>query len=536
MMDAKAPVRILIVDDEAPHVQALCHTLGGQGFEAAGFTRPEEALEALRQGPFALLLADLNLPGTDGIAVVRAARAIDPDLACIIMTGDGSISTAVQAMQGGALDYILKPCKLSALVPALARALESRQLRIDNAALALRLREHSAMLVELNKDLELARREAERSNEMKSVFLATMSHELRTPLNAILGFAQILSSNDLPSTLEQKKVFAGHILQAGKHLLVLINGVLDLARVESGTLTVSIEPVALAPVLQECEVLVSPLAARRGIALHFPPAVPGHVLCDRTRLKQVLINILSNAIKYNREQGSVTVSCEPLAGRVRIGVRDTGAGLDEGQLAQLFQPFNRLDRDAGEEEGTGIGLALTRHLVQLMDGDITVESTVDVGTLFSISFALCAQAELAPPGAGLAAAPRLRPSRSRATLLYIEDNPDSLRLVEEIIQPRSDLNLVSARDGHEGIELARRYLPHVILVDINLPGMNGHEIRRILRADPRTARIPVIAVSARAMPDDARQGQEALFHAYITKPIAIDTFTAAIDKALSGRD
>ena len=538
MMDGKAKVRILVVDDEAPHVQALCHTLGAQGFEATGYTRPEEALEALRQGPFALLLTDLNLPGTDGIAVLRAARAIDPDLACIIMTGDGSISTAVQAMQGGALDYILKPCKLSALVPALARALESRQLRIDNAALALRLREHSAMLVELNKDLELARREAERSNEMKSVFLATMSHELRTPLNAILGFAQILSSNELPSTLEQKKVFAGHILQAGKHLLVLINGVLDLARVESGTLTVSIEPVALAPVLQECEVLVSPLAAKRGIALHFPPAVEGHVLCDRTRLKQVLINILSNAIKYNREQGGVTVTCAPAGGRVRLGVRDTGAGLDEGQLAQLFQPFNRLDRDAGEEEGTGIGLALTRHLVQLMDGDITVESTVDVGTTFWISFALCAQAVLAAPGpgAGLAAAPRLRPSRSRSTLLYIEDNPDSLRLVEEIIQPRSDLNLVSARDGQEGIELARRYLPHVILVDINLPGMNGHEIRRILRADPRTARIPVIAVSAGALPSDARQGLEAGFHAYITKPIAIDTFTAAIDKALSSRD
>lgn len=536
-MDAATPIRVLVVDDEAAHVRALCDTLGAQGYATTGCASADQALEVLAQSSFELLLADLIMPRTGGIELVRAARARDPDLACIIMTGEGSIASAVQAMQVGALDYILKPCKLSAILPVMARALETRQLRIANAALERQVREHATKLAAMNVDLEQARREAERSNEMKSVFLATMSHELRTPLNAILGFAQILNSDTLPSTPAQKKVFASHILQAGKHLLVLINEVLDLARVESGTLTVSIEPVALAPVLAECAALVAPLAERRQITLVFPATVTAHVLCDRMRLKQILINILSNAIKYNREHGSVTVSCViDAAGQVRIGVRDTGAGLDASQLAQLFEPFNRLGRDVGVEEGTGIGLALTRHLVELMGGTISVESTVDVGSTFWVAFPPCAQvAPAAPALAGAAAVngARVRPSRTLSTLLYIEDNPGNLRLVEEIVQPRADLRLLSATEGHAGIALARQHLPHVILVDIHLPGIDGYEIRRLLRADPRTARIPVIAISARAMPGDVARGKDAGFYCYLTKPIDIDEFSAAIDRALA---
>ncbi|MES2152060.1 MAG: response regulator [Pseudomonadota bacterium] len=531
-----ARARILIVDDEAAHVRALCDTLRAQGFETVGCDNAQDALEVLGESRFELLLADLMMPGTDGITLVQAARNIDPDLACIIMTGEGSIASAVQAMKVGALDYILKPCKLSAVLPVLARALETRQLRIGNARLEGQLREHAAELAALNLDLDQARREAERSNHAKSVFLATMSHELRTPLNAILGFAQILNSETLPSTAEQKKGFARHILQAGKHLLTLINEVLDLARVESGSLTMSIEPVALGPVLLECEALIVPLAERRGIALRFPEAVEAQLMCDRMRLKQVMINLLSNAVKYNREAGSVTVHWQvDGGGRVRIGVRDTGAGMAPDQLAQLFQPFNRLGRDAGIEEGTGIGLALTRHLVELMGGVIGVESMVEVGSTFWIEFDACPLAELPqgalPAGAAADGVP-VRRSRSRHTLLYIEDNPANLKLVEEIIRPRADLQLLSAPDGQHGIELARKHLPQLILVDINLPGFDGYEIQRILRADPRTAQIPVIAVSASAMAGEVRRGFDAGFYRYITKPIDIDVFTAAIDSAL----
>ena len=530
------PPRLLIVDDEAAHMRALCDTLGPQGYATTGFTGADAALDALRAAPFELLLADLAMPGTDGIALVQAARGIDPDLACIIMTGEGTIASAVQAMKVGALDYILKPCKLSAVLPVLRRALETRQLRMDNARLEQQLREHAAVLDALNKDLDHARREAERSNKAKSAFLATMSHELRTPLNAILGFAQILNSETMPTTPEQKRSFAKHILQAGRHLLTLINEVLDLAKVESGALTLSIEPVALKDVLQECQAMAAPLAEQRGIAVSFPDARAAHVLCDRIRLKQVLINLLSNAIKYNREHGSVSVECaQAPGGRVRIGVRDTGAGLDAEQLAQLFQPFNRLGRDAGTEEGAGIGLALTRHLVQLMGGEIVAASTVGVGTIFEVDFAACAAVGSAAQGADSPAvpAPAVRRSHTRSTLLYIEDNPANLKLIEEIIRPRTDLRLLAAPSGKSGIELARLHLPHVILLDINLPDFDGYEVRRILRSDPRTAQIPVIAVTASAMPVDVKRGMDAGFFRYITKPIDIDAFTAAIDSALT---
>jgi CheY-like chemotaxis protein len=248
-----------------------------------------------------------------------------------------------------------------------------------------------------------------------------------------------------------------------------------------------------------------------------------------------MINILSNAIKYNREHGAVTVVCEAGAdGTVRIGVRDTGAGLDAAQLAQLFQPFNRLERDAGVEEGTGIGLALTRHLVQLMNGTISVDSAVDVGTVFWVAFARCEPivAPAAPAGPA-SEAPRSRPSRTISTLLYIEDNPGSLRLVEQIVLPRTDLRLLSSPEGYTGIALARQHLPHVILVDINLPGIDGYEIRRLLRADPRTSRIPVIAVSANALASDVSRAKLAGFYCYLTKPIDIDEFSAAIDRALA---
>ncbi|RSZ61147.1 response regulator [Massilia atriviolacea] len=530
---SNAAIRILVADDEQNHVRALCDTLGAQGYAMSGCTSAAQALELLRQGRFELLLADLVMPGTGGIALVREARALDPDLACIIMTGEGSIASAVQAMQVGALDYILKPCRLAAILPVLGRAIETRQLRIDNATLERQVRQHAAELAAMNADLERARREAERASAMKSAFLATMSHELRTPLNAILGFAQILNSDSLPSTPVQKKVFVGHILQAGKHLLALINEVLDLARVESGALSVTMEPVALAPVLAECQALMAPLADRHKVALCFPAPGPVHLLCDRLRLKQVLINILSNAIKYNREHGCVTVGCDTGAtGAVRIAVRDTGAGLDPGQLAQLFEPFNRLGREAGTEEGTGIGLALTRHLVQLMGGTIEVESVPGAGTTFRVAFAPCAPAARAASGAGAGPA---RAAQPVSTLLYIEDNPASLCLVEEIVRPRADLRLLSARDGQSGIALARRHLPQLILVDINLPGIDGYAIRRALLEDPQTAGIPVIAVSARAMPDDMALGKDAGFYCYLTKPLDIDVFVSVVERALGER-
>ena len=383
--------------------------------------------------------------------------------------------------------------------------------------------------------LETAMLEASKANQAKSAFLSSMSHELRTPLNAILGFAQILTSDSLPSTLAQKKEFASHILKSGRHLLTLINEILDLAKVESGTVALSIEPVALSDVLAECKNMIAPLAEQRNVRVLYPDRCTDVVKADRTRLKQTLLNLLSNAVKYNREQGAVVLDCSDSdQGRLRISVQDTGLGLSPEQIEALFQPFNRLGQEAGSIEGTGIGLVVTKRLVELMGGAIGVSSTAGVGSVFWIELQ-----RTEPVGSVVetGAVHRLRPlsfaSGEQFTILYVEDNPANLKLVEEIVGFRSDLRLLAAPDGHLGIELAKAHLPAMILMDLNLPCVSGMDALKALRADPRTAHIPIVALTANAMPKDIERGLEAGFFRYLTKPINIDEFTDAVNATLA---
>ncbi|WP_426071882.1 ATP-binding protein [Janthinobacterium sp. DSP2-3-3] len=405
-----------------------------------------------------------------------------------------------------------------------------------NQELEVRVHERTMQLEMTNGELAMAMEEARSANYAKSAFLSSMSHELRTPLNAILGFAQILSSDRLPSTLEQKKEFAGHILKSGRHLLTLINEILDLAKVESGTVSLSLEPVGLDAILQECRDMIAPLASQRGIGMAFPDAYPLNVLADRTRLKQILLNLLSNALKYNRAQGQVAINCAPQAGgRVRISVRDTGVGLTAEQLALLFQPFNRLGQEGGTEEGSGIGLVVTKRLVELMDGSIGVTSAPGEGSTFWIELrrvdALPVPVAPALPRPDLAAA--LLDNSAPVTLLYVEDNPANLTLVEEIVRYCPQLQLLTATDGRLGVEMARTHLPQLILMDINLPNVNGTDALKLLRADPRTAHIPVIALTANAMPGDVERSMALGFYRYLTKPINLDEFTEAINSTLA---
>ncbi|WP_332862091.1 ATP-binding protein [Janthinobacterium svalbardensis] len=405
-----------------------------------------------------------------------------------------------------------------------------------NQELEVRVHERTMQLEMTNGELAMAMEEARSANYAKSAFLSSMSHELRTPLNAILGFAQILSSDRLPSTLEQKKEFAGHILKSGRHLLTLINEILDLAKVESGTVSLSLEPVGLDAILQECRDMIAPLASQRGIGMAFPDACPLNVLADRTRLKQILLNLLSNALKYNREQGQVAIDCAPHAGgRVRISVRDTGVGLDAEQLALLFQPFNRLGQEGGTEEGSGIGLVVTKRLVELMDGNIGVTSAPGEGSTFWIELRVvdAVPIPVAPvlPRPDLAGA--LLEHSAPVTLLYVEDNPANLTLVEEIVRYCPQLQLLTATDGRLGVEMARTHLPQLILMDINLPHVNGTDALKLLRADPRTAHIPVIALTANAMPGDVERSMALGFYRYLTKPINLDEFTEAINSTLA---
>ena len=390
-------------------------------------------------------------------------------------------------------------------------------------------------LQETNVELESAKSAAEKANLAKSDFLSGMSHELRSPLNAILGFAQLMDTASPPPSDIQKESIT-QILQAGWHLLKLINEILDLSVVESGKVSLSLEPVSLPEVLLECQTMMEAQAQQRGIVMTFPHfKQPSFIWADQTRLKQIVINLLSNAIKYNQASGQVTVDYTVMSSeRIRISFKDTGAGLSPEKITQLFQPFNRLGQEAGIVAGTGIGLVVTKQLVELMDGVMGVDSTVGQGSVFWVELRSTPAPELkviAPEEA----APKLaiKPiDVPRKILLYIEDNPANMRLVERLIDRRTDIKLLKAVDGLQGIALARASLPDVILMDINLPGLSGIDALKVLQEDASTAHIPVVAISANAMSRDIEVGRQLGFFRYLTKPIVVEEFMSTLDLAL----
>lgn len=389
-------------------------------------------------------------------------------------------------------------------------------------------------LAQKHIELESAREAADKANLAKSEFLSNMSHELRTPLNAVLGFAQLMeTATPLPTPAQ--KLSIEQILKGGWYLLRLINEVLDLALIESGKLMMVQETVDLSEVLLDCQVMIIPQAEARGITIQFPEdASQFYIDADQTRIKQVMINLLSNAIKYNHSGGTVTVACTITPEKLtRVSVSDTGLGLAPELVEQLFQPFNRLGQEAGITEGTGIGLVVTKQLVELMGGTIGVHSEVGVGSTFWFELPIA----VAPANGDGDTVLKLSPLRdvsnnAQRTLLYVEDNPANLSLVEQLIERRSDLNLLAATDGLSGLRMAREQLPDLILMDINLPIMSGLEAMRLLKSSSDTAHIPIIALSANAVPHDIELGLTAGFFRYLTKPIRIDEFMDALDVAL----
>ena len=388
---------------------------------------------------------------------------------------------------------------------------------------------------EMNAELERAKLVAEKANLAKSDFLSSMSHELRSPLNAILGFGQLMESGSpTPTSAQQESI--DQILQAGWYLLELINEILDLSLIESGTLSLSLESISLAEVLNDCRAMIEPQAGKGGIVMKFPVFdAPYFVKADRTRVKQVFVNLLSNAIKYNRPAGTVEVTCHAdAAGHTRVSFRDTGEGLSTDKMAQLFQPFNRLGQESGAEEGTGIGLVVSKRVVEFMGGEIGAQSTVGVGSVFWIELASAAAPALVADGGAATPlwSPAALPPAELLTVLCVEDNPANLMLIEKLIARRPDVRMLSARDGNRGVEIARSAQPDVILMDINLPGISGLKALQLLSEDPATATIPVIALSANAMPHDVAKGLEAGFFRYLTKPIKVDEFMETLNLAL----
>ena len=472
------------------------------------------------------LSVELGTPITPGFEalVFKASRGIEDIYELTYIRKDGSrfpavVSvTALRDAQNAIIGYLLIGTDNTA-----RKQVEAERARLDQ------------ILLDKNAELESAKFAAERANLAKSDFLSSMSHELRTPLSAILGFAQVMESGSPPPTSSQKRSI-DQILKAGWYLLELINEILDLAAIESGRLSLSLEPISLAEVLYECQTMIEPQAQTRGISMAFTKfETPYFVNADQTRVKQALINLLSNAIKYNIVGGSVVVDCiVSTPGRIRIRVEDTGEGLAPEQLAQLFQPFNRLGKETSTEEGTGIGLVVTKQLVELMEGSIGAESTVGKGSVFWIELNLTAAPHAAVGAAEPTAidAAKVQAGTQLHTLLYVEDNPANLMLVEDLIARRPDIRLLSAGDGNRGVEIARASRPDVILMDINLPGISGIHALKILTEDPATAHIPIIALSANAMPHDIEKGLEAGFFRYLTKPIKVTEFMETLDVAL----
>ncbi|MES2257633.1 MAG: ATP-binding protein [Pseudomonadota bacterium] len=475
----------------------------------------------------AMLSAEFDTPITPGFEamVFKARRGIEDIYELSYIRKDGSRLPAVVSVS--ALHDVgeqLIGYLLIGTDNTLRKQAETKQAVLDQ-----RLR-HT------NLELESARAVAEKANRAKSEFLSSMSHELRTPLNAVLGFAQLMASEKPAPTAPQQRSL-DQILKGGWYLLRLINEILDLTLIESGKVTMSLEAMSMRAVLDDCRALIEPQAQKRGLQMHFARLNDAFfVHADRTRVKQVMINLLSNAIKYNRAGGTVTVTCVACSGlddaqRVRVSVADTGAGLSQDQLAHLFQPFNRLGQENGGEEGAGIGLVVTRQLVELMGGTIGVDSSVGAGTTFWVELAASSAPEQALADIAIVSR-EARGGTPQRTLLYVEDNPANLNLVEQLIARRSDLKLLTAINGNLGIQLALTCQPDVILMDINLPGISGLGCLRILQQENATKHIPVLALSANAMPRDVEKGLEAGFFDYLTKPIKVPEFMAALDRAL----
>ncbi len=488
----------------------------------ADLSDPQELLaraQALSQE-----LATAIAPGFEAL-VFKARRGIEDVYALTYLRKDGSrlpamVSvTALHDSAAAIIGYLLIGTDNTA-----RHQEETERLRLDG------------VLRESLLELEHAKVAAENANQAKSDFLSSMSHELRSPLNAILGFAQLIDTG-APAPTPAQKDSVDQILQAGWYLLELINEILDLSLIESGKLSLSPEPLSLADLLADCQAMIEPQASKSGIQVHFPVLDSKLLIrADRTRVKQVLVNLLSNAIKYNRVGGRVDVHCQPQAhGSTRISVHDTGDGLAADEVTQLFQAFNRLGQEAGAQEGTGIGLVVSKRLVEMMGGSIGVESTVGAGSVFwfELTSTTEVRAQVEPEGPLPASPATLAAGSAQRTLLCVEDNPANLLLVERLLARRPDIRMLSARDGRQGVELARAHQPDVILMDINLPGISGITAMRILAEDPLTAHIPVVALSANAMPRDIEKGRQAGFFRYLTKPIKVDEFMDALDQALA---